>query len=168
MLIFKPVISLSSFTFKRAFGCSSLSAIRLVSSAYLRLLIYLLAILIPAYDSSSLTFHMMYSGNRLQFSCLENSMDGEAWWATVHGVTKSQTRLSEFTYSEFKLNKQGDDKHTCTLFPIEPVHCSTSSFNCCFLTHIRFLSRQVRRSDVPISLRIFNNLLQSTQSKAFT
>ena len=32
-------------------------------------------------------------GNPLQFSCLENPMDGGAWWATVHGVTKSQTRL---------------------------------------------------------------------------
>ena len=31
------------------------------------------------------------SGNSLQFSCLENSMDGEAWLATVHGVAKSQT-----------------------------------------------------------------------------
>ena len=33
-------------------------------------------------------------GNPLQYSCLENSMDTEAWWATVHGVAKSQTRLS--------------------------------------------------------------------------
>ena len=31
------------------------------------------------------------SGNSLQYSCLENSMDREAWWAIVHGVTKSQT-----------------------------------------------------------------------------
>ena len=31
------------------------------------------------------------NGNPLQYSCLENSMDREAWWATVHGVTKSQT-----------------------------------------------------------------------------
>ena len=37
------------------------------------------------------------NGNPLQYSCLENSMDGEAWWATVHGVTKSWTRLSNFT-----------------------------------------------------------------------
>ena len=37
------------------------------------------------------------TGNPLQYSCLENPMDGEAWWATVHGVAKNQTRLSDFT-----------------------------------------------------------------------
>ena len=37
------------------------------------------------------------NGNPLQYSCLENSMDRGAWWATVHGVTKSQTQLSDFT-----------------------------------------------------------------------
>ena len=36
------------------------------------------------------------NGNPLQYSCLRNSMDRGAWWATVHGVTKSQTQLSEF------------------------------------------------------------------------
>ena len=40
------------------------------------------------------------NGNPLQSSCLENPMDGEAWWATVHGVTKSQTRLRDFTLSK--------------------------------------------------------------------
>ena len=34
------------------------------------------------------------NSNPLQYSCLENSMDREIWWATVHGVTKSQTQLS--------------------------------------------------------------------------
>ena len=37
------------------------------------------------------------NGNPLQYSCLENPMDGEAWWAIVHGVTKSRTRLSDLT-----------------------------------------------------------------------
>ena len=37
------------------------------------------------------------SGTPLQSSYLENPMDGGAWWAAVHGVTKSQTRLSDFT-----------------------------------------------------------------------
>ena len=39
------------------------------------------------------------SGNPLQYSCLENPMDGRAWWATVHGVIKSRTRLSDFTFT---------------------------------------------------------------------
>ena len=66
MLSFKPTFSLSSFTFiKRLFSSSSLSAIRAVSFAYLRLLIFLLAILIPAYVSSSPAFLMMYSAYKL-------------------------------------------------------------------------------------------------------
>ena len=35
----------------------------------------------------------------LQYSFLENPMDGGGWWAAVHGVTKSQTRLSDFTFT---------------------------------------------------------------------
>ena len=66
MLSFKPTFSLSSFTFiKRLFSSSSLSAIRVVSSAYLRLLIFLPAILIPAYVSSSPVFLMVYSAYKL-------------------------------------------------------------------------------------------------------
>ena len=38
------------------------------------------------------------NGNPLQYSCLENPTDGGAWWATVHGVAKSQTRLSDFIF----------------------------------------------------------------------
>ena len=36
------------------------------------------------------------NGNLLQYSCLKNSMDRGAWWAIVHGVTKSQTQLSTY------------------------------------------------------------------------
>ena len=62
MLSYKPTFSFSSFTFiKRLFSSSSLSAIRVVSSAYLKLLIFLPAILIPACVSSSQVFLMMYS-----------------------------------------------------------------------------------------------------------
>ena len=39
------------------------------------------------------------NGIPLQYSCLENPMNGGAWWAAVHGVTKSQTRLSDFTFT---------------------------------------------------------------------
>ena len=60
MLSFKPTFSLSSFTFiKVLFSSSSLSAIRVVSSAYLKLLILLLVILILVYASSSLAFLMI-------------------------------------------------------------------------------------------------------------
>ena len=37
--------------------------------------------------------------NPLQYSCLENPMDGGAWWAAVHGVAKSRTRLNDFTFT---------------------------------------------------------------------
>ena len=37
------------------------------------------------------------NGNPVQYSCLENPMDGGAWYLTVHGVAKSQTLLSDFT-----------------------------------------------------------------------
>ena len=66
MLSFKRTFSLSSYTFiKRLFSSSSLSAIRVVSSAYLRLLIFLPEILIPACASSSPAFLMMYSAYQL-------------------------------------------------------------------------------------------------------
>ena len=39
------------------------------------------------------------TGDPLQYSCLETPMDGGAWWAAVHGVDKSRTRLSDFTFT---------------------------------------------------------------------
>ena len=39
------------------------------------------------------------NGTPLQYSCLENPMDGGAWWAAVHGIAKSRTRLSDFTFT---------------------------------------------------------------------
>ena len=39
------------------------------------------------------------NGTPLQYSCLENPMDGGAWWAAVHGVAKSQIQLSDFTFT---------------------------------------------------------------------
>ena len=62
MLSFKPAFSLSLFTFiNRPFIFSSLSAIRVVIMYISDVLVYLPVILIPAYDSSSQAFHMMYS-----------------------------------------------------------------------------------------------------------
>ena len=66
MLSFKPAFSLSSFTFiKKFFSSSLLSSIRVVSFMYQRLLIFLPAILIPACESSSPAFHIMYSVYKL-------------------------------------------------------------------------------------------------------
>ena len=47
-------------------------------------------------------------GTPLQYSCLENPMDGEAWWAAVHGVAKSRTQLSDFifTFHFYALEKE--------------------------------------------------------------
>ena len=39
------------------------------------------------------------NGTPLQCSCLENPMDGGAWWAAVHGVAKGGTQLSDFTFT---------------------------------------------------------------------
>ena len=58
-------------------------------------------------DTHTITISLSYSadtdgegpGTPLQYSCLENSMDGGAWWAAVHGVAKSWTRLSDFTFT---------------------------------------------------------------------
>ena len=61
MLRLKPAFSFSSFTFIKRLFSSTLSAIRVVPSAYVRLLILLPAILISACASSSLAFHMMYT-----------------------------------------------------------------------------------------------------------
>ena len=150
ILSFKLAFSLSSFTFiKRLFSSTLLSTIRVVSSVYLRLLIFLPAIFLPACASSSPAFRMIYSAyklnkqgdniqlwrtpfpiwnqsvvpcpvltvaswpeyrflkkqwfrhqwevnsNPLQCSCLDNSMNRGAWWATVHWVTESRTWLND-------------------------------------------------------------------------
>ena len=129
--VLSQLFPFSSFTFiKRFFSSSSLSAIRVVSSAYLRLLIFLPTIFIPACESSSPELHMMCP------VC--------------------------------KLNKQGDNMQPCTPFPI----LNQSVVPCKVLTvaswpTYSFLRRQVRWPGIPISLRIFHNLLWSTQSKAF-
>ena len=102
MLSFKPTYSLSSFTFIKRLFSSSLSAIRVVSSANLRLLVFLLAVLIPACASSSPAFLMIFS--------------------------------------VYKLNKQGDNVQLWRIYSFpyfEPVYCSMSSSNCCFLTCIQ-------------------------------
>ena len=52
-------------------------------------------------DSVSFVSPQSFKGNGtpLQYSCLENPMDRGAWWAAVHGVAKSWTRLNDFTFT---------------------------------------------------------------------
>ena len=61
---------------------------------------------VPLFTAAGKAFQHAYhdcpNGNPLQYSCLENSMDGGAWWATVHGVTKSQTERLHFTLTNVK------------------------------------------------------------------
>ena len=59
------------------------------------------------------------NGKPLQFSCLENLMDRGAWQATVHGVTKSQTRLSNFAFTFFLLHTHITPKEQGGLSPYE-------------------------------------------------
>ena len=91
MLSFKLAFSLSSFTFtQRLYSSSSFSAIRMVLSTYLRLLIFLLAVLIPACDSYSPGFLMMYLACKLNkqrdniqyFEMLDNN-DLTFYWETL-------------------------------------------------------------------------------------
>ena len=50
-------------------------------------------------DLNFLPRNRICNGTPLQSSCLENPMDGRAWWAAVYGVTQSQTRLSDFSFT---------------------------------------------------------------------
>ena len=45
------------------------------------------------------------NGNPLQYSCLENPMEGGAWWATIHGFAKSQTQQSNFSLTQLLYNQ---------------------------------------------------------------
>ena len=62
-------------------------------------------IIVPSFLKNTLIYQLLVpslgEGNStpLQYSCLENPMDGGAWWAATHGVTKSRTRLSDFTFT---------------------------------------------------------------------
>ena len=85
MLSFKPAFSLSSFTVIKRLFSSSLSAIRVVSYAYLRLLIFLPAILIPACGSSSPAFLMMYSA----YPTLSDLMDCSLPGSSFHGILQA-------------------------------------------------------------------------------
>ena len=63
-------------------------------------------------------FFVCCNGTPLQYSCLENPMDGGAWWAAVHGVAKSRAGLSDFTFNfHFPLSCIGEGNGN-------PLQCS--------------------------------------------
>ena len=122
MLSFKSIFSLSSFTFIKRLFSYLLSAIRVVSFAYLRLLTFLPAVLIPACASSSLAFHIMYSAYKLN-----EQGDNILLWRTPFPkswcfwtVVLEKTLVSPLGRKEIK-----------------PVRFSMSGSNCCFLTVIQ-------------------------------
>ena len=121
MLSFKPAFSLSSFTFiKRLFSSFLLSAIRVVSSAYLRLLIFLPVVLIIACASSSLAFHAIYSAYKLN-----NQGDNIQPGCTPFPIW-NQFQLQSFQWI-FRID-----------FLLEPVpNFSMPSSNCCFMICIQ-------------------------------
>ena len=135
MLSFKPGFSCFPFTFiKRLFSSSLLSARIVVSSAYLRLLIFLLAILIPTYDSSSPAFHMIYSACKL-------NKQGEHIqpWRTPFPIW-NQSIVPYLPRSSFKCHFQ--KLHFTAWCPFFTPWCSDHVFA------YRFLRRQVRWSGI--------------------
>ena len=87
---------------------------------------------------SSIAF-VSWNGNPLQYSCPENSMDRGAWWATVHGVTKSQTRLND-EHKIFQMNS----------FPLLYCHLFMKEFPMCWISLIAFLWCCLTWSVIPI------------------
>ena len=73
------------------------------------------------------------NGTPLQYSCLENPMDGGAWWATVHGVAKSRTRLKRLSSSSY-LFKEGVTQFVVVVQSLsrvwlcDPMDCRTPGF----------------------------------------
>ena len=70
------------------------------------------------------------NGNPLQYSCLENPMDGGAWWAIVHGVAKSQTGLTDFTFTLSSGHRSGKVQ-----FSFQSQRMLKLLHNCTHLTH---------------------------------
>ena len=83
--------------------CSSLTSFTLYLDFLLDELTIHILCLFSNWDVFLYQFVEMFNregnGTPLQCSCLENPMDGGAWWAAVHGVDKSRTRLSDFTFT---------------------------------------------------------------------
>ena len=93
------------------------------------------------------------NSNPLQYSCLENPMDRGAWWATIHGVTKSQTQLNTYAQEGIDYKKNCFLIRTwpymvrrCTALFHSHIFCSYGLFFLWFKMHYRYSSIYVRIS----------------------
>ena len=73
------------------------------------------------------------NGNPLQYSCLGNLMDRGAWWATVPGIIKSQTQLSDLTAASHSRAYGGDRNHLCVIAACVNCDCSMKLKDFCSL-----------------------------------
>ena len=95
------------------------------------------------------------NGNPLQYSCLENPMEGGAWWATVHGVAKSGQEMSNFTFTftlvplslDYVLPQQQAPPYW------KPTHPSRAESHEMFFSSFPFSSQQ----GSPCPLRVFGS-----------
>ena len=86
------------------------------------------------------------NGNPLQYSCLENPMDEGAWWATVHGVANSWTRLNDFTFTFILLqfsSVQSLSRVRLFVTPWIPVHHQLLEFT---QTHVHWVGDAIQPS----------------------
>ena len=90
------------------------------------------------------------NGNPLQYPCLENPMDGGAWWATVHGVAKRWTRLRYFTVPESSV---------LSIFPIKERRTQPQESG----LHLSVLPFPPLFFRIPFSIRMFAPSSSSTQ-----
>ena len=90
------------------------------------------------------------NGNPLQYPCLENPMGGGAWWATVHGVAKSRTRLSDITLP---------DSSVLSILPIKEGRTQPQDSG----PHLSVLPFPPLVFQIPFSTRMFEPSSSSTQ-----
>jgi len=69
------------------------------------------------------------NGNLLWYSCLENSMDRGAWWVTVHGVKKSRTRLSDYTFIVKEFSRPLVTPYFSVFIPRQPLDPLSATIN---------------------------------------
>ena len=80
------------------------------------------------------------NGNPLQYSCLENPRDREAWWAAIYGVAQSRTRLKQLSSSSSFL---GDFSEQSTVY----VLSKGDGYNCIINKNIIYAMRKIEESE---------------------